>query len=83
MGNDPKRGWYAFAARPPGAPDDCFIEWDRETDQFTSPCSDDTYPATGDGLRAFAATVNRDGDLVIDLTPTRSDRSTTTTDPDR
>lgn len=71
VGKNAKQGWYAFEARPPGAPDDCFVAWDTETDQFTSPCSDDTYPATGEGLRSFEASVNRDGDLVVDLTPSK------------
>lgn len=69
IGSSPAEGWYAFEARPPDAPDDCFIEWDAPTEAFVSPCTDDTYPADGEGLRQFGATVTEDGDLVIDFTP--------------
>ena len=30
---------------------------------------DQTYPVDGEGLRSFDATVTKDGDLIVDLTP--------------
>ena len=80
LGNDPDTGWYVFEARPPDAPDDCFISWDRDAEEFTAPCVDDTYPADGDGLRSFEATVTKDGDLIIDFTP--GPTTTTTSSPE-
>lgn len=62
-------GWHAFEARPPDAPDDCFLRWDADQDRFTAPCDSATFGADGDGLRQFSATVTADGDLVVDLTP--------------
>jgi hypothetical protein len=67
-GSSAKKGWYAFEARPAGAPSDCFIEWDRKKREFVAPCDQSTYPVDGTGLRSFDTTVTRDGDLIIDLT---------------
>ncbi|MFN8050403.1 MAG: hypothetical protein U0Q22_03115 [Acidimicrobiales bacterium] len=69
VGGKNDTGWYAFEARPPGAPADCFIEWSRTARHFTAPCNDRTYPPEGTGLRSFSAEVTKEGDLVIDLTP--------------
>lgn len=77
-GSSAKSGWYAFEARPPEAPDDCFLEWDAEQDRFTAPCETTTYGADGDGLRQFSATVTKNGDLVVDLTPKQAKATTTT-----
>lgn len=73
-GDDHRRNWFAFEARPPGAADDCFLAWDADREHFSAPCTDETYPIDGDGLRSFPTRVTRDGDLVVDLTPARSDR---------
>ena len=69
LGDDAETNWYAFEARPLGAPTDCFLEWDGDNREFTSPCEDETYPIDGEGLRNFQAEVTDDGDLIIDLTP--------------
>jgi len=72
VGDDAESGWYVFEARPPDAPDDCFLSWNADAGEFrgSADCDDDaTYPATGDGLRQFDATVTKDGDLVVDFTP--------------
>ena len=71
-GDNPKKGWHAFEARPPGAPDDCFLEWDADAEVFRGAdpsCGDDTFPLDGEGLRSFEATVDKGGDLIIDFTP--------------
>ena len=69
VGKDEDTGWYAFEARPPGAPEDCFLAWNAEAKRFEAPCVDDTYGIEGEGLRSFGADVTKDGDLVIDFTP--------------
>lgn len=76
VGDDVDSGWHVFEARPPGAPDDCFLEWDEDTEVFRADCVDETFPVDGDGLRSFSATVTKGGDLVVDFTP---GRATTTT----
>jgi len=68
-GNDNTANWYAFEARPPDSPDDCFLEWDRDAEEFTAPCVEETFPVTGEGLRNFGTSVTEDGELIIDLTP--------------
>lgn len=78
-GTKDSTGWYAFEARPPGAADDCFLEWDRTAEELVAPCDDSSYPPNGEGLRQFGATVTKDGDLIIDFTPSDDDGTTTTT----
>jgi hypothetical protein len=69
LGHDAKTGWVALAAVPPHAPDGCFLEWDAKAKQFrgVKRCVAATYPADGAGLTRYAATVNKDGILEIDL----------------
>ena len=80
VGTDATTGWYAFEARPPGAPKDCFLEWNRSERQFrgTPSCGDVTYPVEGTGLRTFEATVTKDGDLIVDFTPGTTASTTST-----
>ncbi len=81
-GEDPKRGWVAFDARPPGAPDDCILQVDRATGELRfapadrDRCGNQTFPVDGSGFRTYKWTVNGDGELVVDLKP---ERTTTTT----
>lgn len=82
-GGDHRRNWFAFEARPPGADDGCFLTWDAARERFTAPCTDDTYPLDGDGLRSFPTRVTRDGDLVVDLTPARSEPDPNQPDPNQ
>jgi len=71
VGKDPDTGWYVFEARPPGEPDDCFLQWNRSAEEFqgSDTCGDAAYPLDGEGLRNFEATVTKDGDLIVDFTP--------------
>lgn len=84
VGTDNKAGWYAFEARPPDAADDCFLEWDRKASEFrtAAACDDEaTYPVDGAGLRQFGTSVTKDGDLVVDLTPSSTSSTSSTTTP--
>lgn len=80
VGSNSETGWYAFEARPPGAAADCFLEWDRAAERFRpgDGCDDDTtYPRDGEGLRRFATSVTKGGDLIIDFTPPKGATTTT------
>ena len=80
VGGKNDTGWYAFEARPPGAAADCFLEWDRSAERFRpgDGCDDDTtYPRDGEGLRRFATSVTKAGDLIIDFTPPKGTTTTT------
>lgn len=70
LGVDAETGWYAFDARSPNRPDECALQWDRETENFFDECApEDTWPADGAGLLQYKAFVNESGDLIIDLAP--------------
>ena len=75
VGSTSTTGWHAFVARPIGAPDSCFITWNRTANVFRSSCDSSTYPIEGVGLRVFPVTVSKFGDVFVDLKP----KSTTTT----
>ena len=66
-GTDDRKGWVAYVAVPPGAPKDCFVNWDRAANHLTSSCSPATYPPTGEGLTILKTEVTKDGQLLIDL----------------
>lgn len=66
-GDDPAEGWRAFAARPPAAPRDCFVEWQAEERTFVDNCDGTVYPETGEGLPQYPVAVDADGILSIDL----------------
>ena len=66
LGDDPRVGWIAFDARPPGASRDCFLRWNDRMREFTDTCSGDTYPADGGDLARYPARVV-DERLEIDL----------------
>ena len=68
VGNDVDSGWYAFDARIPGQPRDCFLRWEADTEQFVDSC-DDTLriDATGGTLPHYPVTVTEGGELIVDL----------------
>jgi len=77
LGDDHRRGWYAFRAQPPDKPRDCTWQWRAEQRRFRARCDHDlTAPADGRGLERFPVKVV-DGRLDIDLN--FADRTTTTT----
>jgi hypothetical protein len=85
LGDDPRRGWLALAARPAGTPRDCFVQWQADDEQFalldadgevTADCDGRTFPADGTGLPQYPVE-RRDGNLYVDLNA--ADRETTTT----
>jgi len=87
LGDDHEQGWYAFDVRPPGEPRECQAVWQPDEEQFADNgrCSTTfTVPADGTGLPQYPATVNDDGNVVIDLNAAQrgegaTDTSLTTT----
>lgn len=66
-GDSDREGWVAFAVRPPGAPRDCFVDWDGDDRAFVDNCAGTIYPESGEGLDQYHVSVSTEGDLVIDL----------------
>lgn len=82
VGDDVETGWYVFHAVPEGRTADCALLWNPDDGVFTSKCTDDTWDVTGEGMTQFEATVNEDGELIIDFSPDDGD-DTDDTDPER
>lgn len=66
-GEDHRVGWEVFDARPPEAPEGCFLEWRAEAEVFGTTCDERTFPANGGDLPHYSWKVTREGDLVVDL----------------
>jgi hypothetical protein len=69
LGKDVEKGWTAVEARPPGAPSDCFLTWDRSMERFSAPCTKETFNESAEGLTTLPLNVSKDGALVIDVRP--------------
>jgi hypothetical protein len=69
-GGDHRKGWNIFDARPPDAPEGCFLEWRPAQARFGTTCDERTYPADGGDLPHYSWKVTREGDLVVDLRQT-------------
>ena len=68
LGTDVKVGWLAIEAYAPGERKlECILGWDRDSQQFRDPCTDQTYPADGTGLRTYPGEVDDRTAVVIDL----------------
>jgi hypothetical protein len=84
--DDPRRGWVAVAARPPGVPRDCTIQWQADDQQFAlldaggqvrGECDGRTFPLDGTGLPQYPVD-RRDGQLYVDLNAADRPSSTST-----
>lgn len=68
LGTDDKVGWLAIEAYAPGPRKlECILDWNRDDQQFRDPCTDQTYPADGTGLRTYPGEVDDRTAVVIDL----------------
>jgi len=68
LSEDPKQDWRAFRATGPGADRRCTLRWDRGERVFRDPCDPAlTYPADGQGLEQYVASVQGSNKLVVDL----------------
>lgn len=59
--------WVAYEARPPGADDDCFLTFDRESEVLEADCVETTFDAGGAGLTPVPVEVDDDGRVILDL----------------
>ena len=67
VGEDAGSGWYAFDARVPGQPRDCFLRWEADAGEFVDSCDESLrIDATGGTLPHYAVEVNN-GELIVDL----------------
>jgi len=68
LSDDPKEGWRAFRATGPGATRVCTLRWDGAERAFRDPCDPAiSYPADGQGLEQYQASVQGSNKLVVDL----------------
>jgi hypothetical protein len=91
LGDDEESGWVAMAARPPGVPRNCTIQWQADDETFrlldehgeeTDDCDGRTFPADGEGLPTYPVRV-ADGKLDIDINAAdRTDDTDSTGDAD-
>jgi len=59
--------WVAVEVHPPDESKSCTVTWKGATRTFHDPCSGKDFPADGTGLIRYKATVQKNGDLVVDL----------------
>jgi hypothetical protein len=59
--------WAAMDVHPPDESKSCTVQWSASTHTFHDPCSGHDYPADGTGLVRYKASVDKNGDLVVDL----------------
>ncbi|MEM7338370.1 MAG: hypothetical protein AAF467_06980 [Actinomycetota bacterium] len=67
VGDDPERGWFAFAARPPTSPRDCFVEWVPDREVYADTCDGAEYPPNGEGLTQYLVEIDAEGNVAVDL----------------
>jgi hypothetical protein len=75
LSDDPRQGWRALAARPPGVSRDCTIRWEDGIQLFvllddqgeqSGDCDGRSFPPDGTGLPRYAVDL-REGELYVDL----------------
>ena len=59
--------WVAFEVHPPSESKRCTVRWQSAAHNFKDSCSGRVYPADGTGLIRYRASVDKKGDLVVDL----------------
>ena len=59
--------WVAVEVHPSGEAKSCTVKWNGSTRTFHDPCSGKDFPADGTGLVRYKASIQKNGDLVVDL----------------
>jgi hypothetical protein len=73
LGDELTEGWYAFDAQRPGAPRDCFFEWQPEQELFVDTCDGTELPPDGGDQPRYEIYFEDDGEtLIVDLNDVRS-----------
>jgi hypothetical protein len=67
LGEKDREGWVTFDGHAPGNDRSCQLQWRPARKVFVDPCDDKVYPADGTGLPHYKTTVNRDGEIIVDL----------------
>jgi hypothetical protein len=85
LGDDPREGWIALAARPAGVPRECTVQ-SRDRDEpfrlldadgdVTDACDGREFPPDGGGLPSYPVRVDGDGRLDVDLNAAARETST-------
>jgi len=78
LGPDNDSGWFAFDARSPGSPRDCFLTWIEAEAELEDTCSAERFGPDGAGLEQYPAVVV-DGRVIVDLNAADRPPETTTT----
>jgi len=81
LGDDPRAGWVAVDARPPGAKRGCFLVWSRSAKEFRprDGCAPGAFPADGTGLVSYPWKYTEAETVEIDLRDAVQPGSATTT----
>lgn len=74
LDDDPEKGWLALAARPPGVPRRCILEWQDDDEVFqllddgdvTEECDGREFPADGGDLPRYGVEIV-DDQIYVDL----------------
>lgn len=74
LGADPAAGWVVVSAIPPGAPDACFVAWDRAAREFRpkARCAPGAFAADGTGLTTYPWKITAAETIQIDLRSPRT-----------
>jgi hypothetical protein len=59
--------WVTIEVHPPGESKSCTVKWNEPTRTFHDPCSGKDFPADGTGLVRYKTSIDKSGDLVVDL----------------
>ncbi len=59
--------WVAFDVHPAGESRSCAVKWTPPSRTFRDPCSGKNYPPDGAGLVHYKTSIDKSGDLVVDL----------------
>ena len=59
--------WAAFDVHPPGESKQCTVRWQAQSRTLRDSCGGRTFPADGTGLTRYRASVDKKGELVVDL----------------
>ncbi len=70
LGTNPEAGWLAVRAYASRVSVECLLRWDRNRKEFIDPCTDQAYPAGGEGLTTYPAKVEA-GKVHVDLRTSR------------
>lgn len=66
IGDDLGSGWFAFDARQPGEPRECFATWTPADQTFVDTCDGTIFPENGDGLPPIPVFIDG-AELIIDI----------------